>query len=201
MNVCVNRRRSTLDLDSEVGFTLVEILVVVALLVTVLGLLMAPLTMSMRQESTNANYAFAQQRARTAIEAIVAQVRQANAMFTTSATSNIIDMNVTLNGSTVQVYYECDVAQAGTSYHECIRVQAAVGATITTLTGGSVVATNLTNGTAADPVFSLAPSGFAPYYMTATLKVPASGGYATSQLAHTISFTDGALMRNLNIGN
>jgi prepilin-type N-terminal cleavage/methylation domain-containing protein len=189
------------DPSADAGFTLVEILVVVALLVTVLGLVMAPLTLSMRQESTNANYAFAEQQARTAIEAIVAQVRQANAMITTDASSNIIDMNVTLNGSTVQVYYECDVVQPGTSYHECIRVQAAPGTTINSLTGGKVVATNLTNGTVADPVFSLAPSGFAPYYMTATLKVPASGGYATSQLSHTIAFTDGALMRNLNVGN
>jgi prepilin-type N-terminal cleavage/methylation domain-containing protein len=194
-------RRSPRDLGSEAGFTLIEILVVVALLVTVLGLLMAPLTLSMKQQSTNENYAFAQQQARTAIESMVAQVRQANAMITTDATSNIIDMNVTLNGSTVQVYYECDVNQPGTSYHECIRVQAAVGSTITSLTGGSVVATNLLNGTAADPVFSLAPSGFAPYYMTATLKVPASDGASTSKLTHTIAFTDGALMRNLNVGN
>jgi prepilin-type N-terminal cleavage/methylation domain-containing protein len=185
---------------SEAGFTLIEVIVVATLLSVVVGVLMAPLILSSKQQTKTMNYAFAQQEARTALESMVAQVRQANAVLTPDSNTNSIDMNVTLNGTTVQVYYECDIVQPGTSYHECVRVQAAVGATLPSLSTGTVVARNLLNGTATDTVFSLGPSGPAPYYMTATLKVPASGG-TNNGLTHSIVFSDGALMRNMNVGN
>jgi hypothetical protein len=49
-------------------------------------------------------------------------------------------------------------------------------------------------------VFSFEPDSVAPYYMTATVQVPASAG-TTGGLSHTITFSDGALMRNENVGN
>ena len=184
----------------EGGFTLIEVIVVAALLAVVTGVLMSPLVIASKQQTKDSNYAFAQQQARTALEAMVAQVRQANAINTPDSNTNSIDMNVTLNGATYRVFYECDIVQPGASYHECVRLQAAVGASLPSISTGTVVARNLLNGTATDTVFSLGPSGPAPYYMTATLKVPASGG-ANSGLTHLIVFSDGALMRNMNIGN
>ena len=69
-------------------------------------------------------------------------------------------MDVNLLGSPLQVYYECDIPQPGTSYRECVRVQSAVGATLPSLASGAVVVTNLLNGTPASPVFSFAPDPF-----------------------------------------
>jgi len=113
-------------------------------------------------------------------------------------------MNVTLGGSALHVVYECDIPQPGTAYKECVRAQAAQGANVNLATG-QVVARNLLNGTSADPVFTLGPSADAPYYMTATLKIPASGGTSAQSsgspgLQHQLVFTDGALMRILNVG-
>jgi hypothetical protein len=109
-------------------------------------------------------------------------------------------MNVTLEGVALQVYYECDIPQTGTSYRQCVRVQAAQGAALPALASGTVVMTNLVNGTTTSPVFTLYPNSIAPYYMTATISVPASAG-AAGGLTSSIVFSDGALMRNLNVGN
>jgi prepilin-type N-terminal cleavage/methylation domain-containing protein len=188
--------------SAEAGFTLIEVIVVATLLAVVAAVLMTPMILTSKVQARQTNYAFAQQQARSAVESMVAQVRQASAINTPDSNTNMIDMNVYLGGTPLHVVYQCDVNQPGTNgqYRECIRVQAAIGATLPPLTAGTVVANNLTNGTAADPVFSLGPSGVAPYYMTATLKVPASGGVNGGQ-QHTIVLTDGALMRNMNIGN
>jgi prepilin-type N-terminal cleavage/methylation domain-containing protein len=185
----------------EAGFTLIELVVTTALITLVLGALLSPFILSIRSQKNDANYAYAQQEARTALESMVSQVRQAHAIITPDSQTNSIEMNVTLGGSQYHVFYECDVAQPGTSFRQCVRLQAAEGAALPALSTGTVVARNLLNGTASDPVFSLGPDGaIAPYYMTATLKVPASGG-TTSSLNHPIVFSDGALMRNMNVGN
>ena len=104
---------------------------------------------------------------------------------------------------------ECDINQGSTGYHECVRAQVTQGGTLPTMSqcisasppsGCSIVAQNLQNGTSASPVFTWGPDPNAPYYMTATIQVPASGGYHLG-LTHSITLSDGALMRNLNVGN
>jgi len=180
------------------GFTLIEMIVGVALTVLVVGLLTTPVVLATRHQVSDSNYTWAQQRARTGLNEIVRQVRQSWQIL--SATPNAVDLNVTQAGVSDEVYYECDVPQPGTQYHECVRVTAPVGSALPSLSTGTVVITNLLNGTASNPVFSFAPSPIAPYYMTATVQVPASNGRANG-LIHSIMFSDGALMRNLNIGN
>ncbi|HWF49100.1 MAG TPA: prepilin-type N-terminal cleavage/methylation domain-containing protein [Solirubrobacteraceae bacterium] len=180
------------------GFTLIEILVVCVLLAVVLSAVTAPIVVSQRNQTRNANYSYAQEQGRAGLDSMVSQIRQATAIL--SATSNSLELNVSLGGTALQVYYECDVPQPGTQYHECLRVQSAQGGILPPLSTGKVVLTNLINGTIADPVFTLYPNSVAPYYMTATIKVPASGG-ASGGLTSSVVFSDGALMRNLNVGN
>jgi prepilin-type N-terminal cleavage/methylation domain-containing protein len=180
------------------GFSLIEVVVVVGLLTIVMGALTTPMLVTSRAQKRDANYSYAQEQARTGLDSMVSQVRQATSVL--SATPNSIDMDVTLGGTALEVYYECDIPQAGTSYHECLRVQAAQGTTLPSLSTGRPVITNLTNGTSASPVFTLYPNSVSPYYMTATIDVPASGG-TTGGHTSTVVFSDGALMRNLNIGN
>jgi type II secretory pathway pseudopilin PulG len=180
------------------GFTLLEVIIGMALTVLLVGVLMTPVVLATRHQVSDSNYTWAQQRARTGLNEIVRQVRQSWQIL--SASPNAVEMNVTQAGVSDEVYYECDVPQPGTQYHECVRVTAPSGSTLPSLSSGTVVITNLLNGTTSSPVFSFAPSPIAPYYMTATVQVPASNGRANG-LNHSILFSDGALMRNLNIGN
>jgi Tfp pilus assembly protein PilW len=182
----------------ERGNSLIELLIAMSLLVLILGALMGPSIVSSRTQMRDDNYARAQDQARAGLDSMVAQIRQATAIVADGP--NFVEMDVSLGGTSYLVDYECDVAQAGTSYRECVRVQAAAGSTLPAISAGSAVVTHLVNGTAASPVFSWGPDSIAPYYMTATVAVPASGGNHLG-LAHTIVFSDGALMRNLNVGN
>lgn len=185
-------------LGSEAGFTLLEVIVGIGLTVLLLGALISPVVLAARHQVSDSNYTFAQQNARTGLNEIVRQVRQSSQILSTGP--NSVEMNVTQNGVSDEVYYECDIPQPGTQYRECVRVTAAVGGALPPLSSGTVVVTNLLNGTTSNPVFSFAPTPVAPYYMTATVQVPASAGRAYG-LSHSMSFSDGALMRNLNIGN
>ena len=171
---------------------------VVTMLAVVLGALMMPLTTAQKTETHDVNYAYAQQEERTGLDSMVSQIRQAYNILDT--TSNSIDFYVNLNGVGYRVDYDCTVPQPHTSYHECVRVQVAAGSSLPSLGSGRVVIRNVLNGTPSDPVFTFAPDPAAPYYMTATIKVPASGG-VSGGLTHSITLSDGALMRNENVGN
>jgi hypothetical protein len=81
-----------------------------------------------------------------------------------------------------------------------VRLQAAAGAALPPLSAGVVVLTNVTNGTLADPVFTFTPNGVSPTYVTARIKVPASGG-TNGGLTHSIVLSDGVLLRNQAVGS
>jgi type II secretory pathway pseudopilin PulG len=192
-------------LRGEDGYSLVELLVAISLLVLVLGLLMSPMIFSAKTQTRDANYAFAQQQAQSGLESMVSQIRQATAIL--SSGSDSVTMNVTLGGTAYVVEYDCSAVQprpagstlpAGTT--ECLRYSALQGNALPATY--SVVVTNLLNQTSTPqtPVFSWGPDLNAPYYMTATIDVP-SGNGAYGGLNHGIVFSDGALMRNLNVGN
>jgi prepilin-type N-terminal cleavage/methylation domain-containing protein len=180
------------------GYTLIEVLVVLSLLSAVAGLLMAPLVLGQREQTRDANYAFAQQDARDGLDAMVSQIRQATSII--SSGPNFVEMTVTLGGVAEHVLYECDIPQPGTAYQECLRAQSAAGSALPPLSSGTLAITDLTNGTVSSPVFSFGPDPISPYYMTATVAIPASDG-ASGGLTHSIVFSDGALMRNQNVGN
>jgi prepilin-type N-terminal cleavage/methylation domain-containing protein len=180
------------------GFTLIEVLVVLSLLSAVAGLLMAPLVLGQREQTRDANYAFAQQDARNGLDSMVSQIRQATSII--SSGPNFVEMTVTLGGVAEHVLYQCDIPQPGTAYRECLRAQSAFGSALPALSSATVAIPGLTNGTVSSPVFSFGPDPIAPYYMTATISIPASGG-AAGGLTHSIVLSDGALMRNENVGN
>jgi type II secretory pathway pseudopilin PulG len=188
----------TRRLSDDRGFTIVEVLISIALLTFVVGAVMAALVLAQNEQVRDANYAYAQNDARTGLDQMVSQIRQATSI--NASGPNYIDMNVNLNGSAYRVGYECDITQTGTTYRECVRVQASSGASLPAFSGGTVEINQLTNGTVGSPVFSWGPDPVAPYYMTATVMVPASDSHNPG-LTHSIVFSDGALMRNENVGN
>jgi hypothetical protein len=173
-------------------------LVAISLGVTVMGALMGPMIVSAHSQVRDSSYAQAQDTARSQLDEMVAQIRQATAVIASGP--NFVEMNVSLGGTSYLVYYECDVAQTGTPYRECVRLQVPAGSSLPAVSTGAPVITNLLNGTTSSPVFSWGPDPVAPYYMTATISVPASDGSYLG-LQHSIVFSDGALMRNLNVGN
>jgi Tfp pilus assembly protein PilW len=179
---------------------LIELLVASAIALVVLGGVFSMLILSQRQQSKEVNYALAQSSAQQQLDTMVSQIRQAWNIV--SSGPNSVDMDVNLAGSPVQVYYECDIPSAQAGFNECVRLQTSVGAALPSLSSATTVVPLIANGTSTDPVFSWGPSAIAPYYMTATIKVPASEGAASSlSLNHTIVFSDGALMRNENVQN
>lgn len=187
-----------LRIVQEAGYALLELLVALTMLIVVLSTLMVPMMTTQRLESTTLNYAAAQQQARTGLDAMVSQVRQAYNILDTSG--NSVDFDVYIGSTAYRVFYECDIAQPHSSYRECMRLQVAAGSSLPPVSSGTIAIRNLTNGTTANPVFSFAPDAQAPYYMTATVQVPASDG-ASGGLTHTVTFSSGALMRNENVGN
>jgi prepilin-type N-terminal cleavage/methylation domain-containing protein len=189
-------------LRDERGYTLIELLSAIVVSLIVLGAITTLLVLSQRIETRDANYTYAQDDARAGLDRMVSQIRQAWNIV--SAGPNSVDMDVNLGGQPYQVYYECDIPQPGTPYNECVRLQLQVGAPLPSLAGAPVAIRELENGTATNPVFSWGPSPIAPYYMTATIDVPASDGGTTKDglgFSHTIVISDGALMRNENIQN
>lgn len=182
--------------------TLIELLMAMAISTLVLGAVVSMLVVSQQIETRDGRYAYAQDRARVQLDAMVSEIRQATDIL--SAGPNYVDMNVDIDNTPYQVYYECDIPETGTPYNECIRLQLAVGAPLPSLAGAPVAVSDLENGTATNPVFSWGPSPIAPYYMTATIDVPAAAGGTTADglgLNHTIVISDGALMRNENVQN
>src|SRR5947209_6211001 len=103
------RRQAGNVLVSEHGHSLVEMLAVVAAVPVIVGAVFMPLITSQRSEARDVNYAFAQQEARTGLDAMVSEVRQAYNVLDTS--SNSIDFDIYLSGTAYRVYYECDVPQ------------------------------------------------------------------------------------------
>ncbi len=191
--------RAVRGLRSQRGDTLIELLVWMLVTAVILGSLAVVLDSSGRLSAQNLNYDYAQGDARDALDQMVAQIRQAWNIV--SAGPNSVDMDVNLGGQPYQVYYECDIPVSST-FNKCVRLQTAVGATLPSLSTAATVVPEITDGTVANPVFSWAPSQIAPYYMTATIDVPASDGAAPSlSLPRTIVFSDGALMRNENVEN
>jgi type II secretory pathway pseudopilin PulG len=211
----------------EEGFMLIELLVVIGLLALVMGLLMNPIILSTRIQKRDANYAFSQQEVQVGLESMVNEIRQAETSPNVSnpePTSNVADMEVSHQGTQYEVKYDCTVVQplparttlpVGTT--ECVRYAAASGISLPTTGSGctasepsgvtcKIVLMNLLNQVTSSqqptstPVFTWAPTASAPYYMQETVDVPSSDGQYYG-LKHSIVLSDGALMRNLNVGN
>jgi type II secretory pathway pseudopilin PulG len=187
----VTRARELFRADD--GITIIEVLVVGALGLVVLGATLAPLVTTQRAEIRATAWQDQLQATNVQEAGMLHEIRQAYGILST--TPNSIDFLISTNGTRQQVQYECDVAQTGTVLRQCVRLQAAVGGTLPPASAGTPVITNLLDGTPTDPVFGFAPDGFNPTYVTVHLEVPSSGGSAYG-LSHPIVINDGAYLRN-----
>jgi len=153
-------------------------------------------------------------------------VRQAYSVL--AATPSSIEINVAENGVQRHVGFYCGVSQPGTTYSECVRVQAAVGAALPAPSSGVPVVLRVQNGSIAtycnpDGTYSASVFHFAnaanpntgtacteagvdaasiaPTLVQATLNLPAGGELSAAQgaLGHSIAVRSAAYMRNLDV--
>jgi hypothetical protein len=178
---------------------LFELLIAAALTVIVLIAVGTLLVTSQHDQTKEASYDLSLSSAQDELDAMVSQISQATNII--SVGQNSADFDVTLSGTSYQVYYECDIP-AGTGFDKCVRLQTSVGATLPSLATATTVIPEISNGTTTAPVFSWASSSVSPDYVTATVDVPESdNGTSRQSLGGTIGLSDGALMRNVYVEN
>jgi type II secretory pathway pseudopilin PulG len=178
---------------------LIELLVVLAMLVVVVGATLTLLEVGGRAASRDSQFAHAIADAQAGLARMVHEIRQASSVSAT--TPNSIDFLVMIGGQSQRVFYECDVAQPGTSYNECVRLSVAAGGALPALSTGEPIVPRIVDGTPGDPVFSFSPNAIAPTYVAVKLAVPAAGELSAGRgLNHTTVLDAGAYLRNLDVG-
>jgi type II secretory pathway pseudopilin PulG len=181
------------------GFMLIELLVVVALLVVVLGATLTLLEVGTHTAARDQQFANEIADAQAGLARMVREVRQASSV--TATTPNSIDFVLTLGGLARRVLYECDVPGPAPPYNRCVRLSAAPGAALPALATATPVVPRIANGTPADPVFAFSPDGIAPTYLEARLELPAAGELAAGRgLNHNTVLDSGVYLRNLDVG-
>jgi type II secretory pathway pseudopilin PulG len=211
----------------ERGMTLVELLVVCSLLVVVVAPILLVLQATSGSQNRNQQWALAIQDGSSGLAKMMHEIRQASNVLVASPYS--IEFDVAQNGQQEHVGYYCNVPQPGTSYDQCVRVQAAsVTAALPAPSTGAPVILRVENGSTgtycnlaaySNAVFHYAngsnPEGsacseptenqasIAPTLIRAAVNLPASGQLAAAQsrgLAHTIALTSAGYLRNLDVG-
>jgi prepilin-type N-terminal cleavage/methylation domain-containing protein len=184
----------------EAGFTLVEMLIAAALSLVVFAAVLAALETSQRVQIRDTEWALNVQEGRTGLSRMLGEIRQAYSLKGTTA--NSIDFYATLGGVKKEVYYECDVAESSTGYHECVRVATEAGSALPALGTGVPVVRSLLNPSS---VFSYSDTAVptASDVVTALIELPASGTLklaGASVYKHHIVLKNDAYIRNLNLG-
>ncbi len=136
------------DARSEAGFTLIEMLVAAALSTIVFAAVLSALETSQHTQSRDSEWALVVQEGRAGLARMVREVRQAYSI--RGATESSLDFYATIGGKDLEIYYACNVAESGTSYYQCVRLQTEVGKSLPALSTGAPIIKYVLNGTSAD---------------------------------------------------
>ena len=187
-------------LRCERGYTLIEALIVSVLTVVVVSATLSVLESGQRTQARDSEYALAIQEGRVGMARMTHEIRQAYSILGT--TSSSIHFNATIGGVDEQIEYNCNEPQTGTSYLECVRKEAAVGAALPST--GSPIIKNVLNGTSAEKesIFvEYSPNAIAPDLVTVRVVLPASGTLKAGEgLTHHLVLTTTAYIHDMNIG-
>jgi type II secretory pathway pseudopilin PulG len=181
----------------QAGWTLVELLISVVVLIVVLLATASVLTLTSRVAVREQNRAFAIGDVRVGLSRMTRELRQAQQVFATSDTS--MDVEVVIAGQPTRVLYRCDWQPSAANYRQCIRAVSTNLSQAPDPSTGQLVVDRILNGTSADPgdpVFTFTPDGTDPTYVEAKVVVPASGG-SSAGYNHNVTLDDGLYLRNL----
>lgn len=108
----------------EDGFTLIELIVVMALTTVVLGGMLTLLYNSQQIQAGDAEWAQVMQEGRTGLSRMTRELRQASKL--EKAEANAVVFHATIGGKALEIKYECGVAQTA-SLTTCVRYAAEEG--------------------------------------------------------------------------
>jgi prepilin-type N-terminal cleavage/methylation domain-containing protein len=174
----------------EDGFTLVELLVAIAIGLIVLGAAVMVFTAGVHSQLRADSQSAAVQHARTTMERLVRELRQGSGLVpgttpTSTQLSFITYVHSTCTGATSSAATVCSVTYTCNGGTCTRRVAKADG----TAPGAAV---KVVTGLSSSNVFAYSPSAAAPTYVTATLRLPTFGG------GNAITLSDGAAFRNVS---
>jgi type II secretory pathway pseudopilin PulG len=172
------------------GWSLIELLAVLGIMTVVLGAILGLLETSTRLAPQDRERALAIREGQVGVHRMVAELRQGvPAAGTTPSQDPSNQLDLVVKG--VSIRYDCSVAIASTSYHQCKRYVINADGSLGT---GVIVVPRLANGTDAKPVF-YPNAAVPPTYYEVKVEVPEKGerssGYAGSMV-----FNDGFYLRN-----
>jgi hypothetical protein len=171
----------------QAGLLLIEEVVAIGLLAVVLSAVLLSLEVAGRTAPRDVERGHALHETQVGLDSMARELRQASAINAT--TPNLMDVNVTRDGQTVRVRYDCH------SPH-CVREQLAADGSVSS---ERVLIEPLLNGTATDPVFSFTPPDtLPPSYVEARVEVPARGS-GQDGYEHPIVLDDGFELRNVSL--
>jgi prepilin-type N-terminal cleavage/methylation domain-containing protein len=190
----------------EDGFTLIELIVVLALTTVVVGAMLTALFTSQQVQAGDAEWAQVMQEGRAGLSRMTREIRQASKVETHEA--GTIEFLATIGSTEWKIKYECDVEQPGTGtskYHECVR-KAVEKSTGTLPSTGTPTVRDVLDPTEVFKYFKGATETAEPEKMnvvTLRIALPASGtlkqaNYHADEYK-TVVLENAAYMRNCNI--
>lgn len=178
----------------ERGFSLVELLVVMAGFTVVLGAILGLLDAAANQAPKDQERAIAIREAQAGLQRMTGELRQAYQVLDAQPKS----MYVVVARPTppdIHVKYDCDVPYPGnTAYHRCVRWWAPVGQELRTdLPGQVVIDRGLSN-----VYFTYSPGPLNPTYVKVHIEVPQKGERKAGFKSNFI-LDDGFYLRNMDV--
>jgi prepilin-type N-terminal cleavage/methylation domain-containing protein len=186
-------------LGAEAGFSLIELMLVVSLLVVVLTAVISLLETTTRLAPREQERSIAIRDAQVGLDRMVRDLRHTYRVIATTDSSMEVLMTVrrvNAAGQTVyedrHVLYRCNVPHpTNADRRRCVKVEAAAAAALPAISTGEVVIDRVLPG----GVFTFSPGPLAPRYVTARVTVPAAGERADG-FAHSFTLDDGFYLRN-----
>ena len=113
---------------SEGGYTLVELLVTMALAAVVFGAIGTALDVSQRTEARDTERVASMEEARTGLARIAREIRQASSAELKEATTSAISFIAVIGGTEREISYNCaEKNPEHSEYYECVRKESQAG--------------------------------------------------------------------------
>lgn len=195
---------NTERVNGESGFSLIELLVAMTLLLIVMGAIFSVSATTGRLAPRDIERAQAVREAQVGLARMVRELRHTYEVVGTTATS--MNVRARVGGQDLHLLYQCDAPHPDDprnafdqDYRRCVRYAASPGtAPITSATPSRVIVDRILSGDSGDPIFEYSPNAIRPTYVSARVEVPARGerleGYD-----RPIRLDDGFFVRNLQL--